>query len=414
MMASLGLRPEDVASPDDLPRLPILAKTDVTHHAADLRARALPNGEKIFGPTHSSGTTGRSVEVWHGYSSNLMFTLLALRGVRWHDQDPMRSRVTARIPAEVRHANGSRAPTDVLTSKPHWHYVGQLMETGPEYTFSITNPMERQIAWLREVRPSYVTTYPGTLEEWALAAGSKPVDSVEQLSAISAQLTPALRKRLERVYGVPIHQGYGLNEIGRVAIRCDAGRYHVHTEHCLVEIVDAAGRPCAPHETGRVLVTGLRNFAMPLLRYDTGDLAEVVTGPCPCGRTLPSFGEIAGRFVRFAGLPPRTRQRFYALIGAFESLSAEQLAFLRRHQIHQNREDRFELRLVTAGPVPNEFHEHVQRAWAAVAGDPPEPLTILEVADVARSPSGKSLDFTSHFHTDPYANPNAVSNNDDE
>ena len=56
---------------------------------------------------------------------------------------------------------------------------------------------------------------------------------------------------------------------------------------------------------------------MPLIRYDTGDLAQAVEGPCPCGRTLPSFGEIAGRYRRFAGLPDHTRDRVRVLQRAF-------------------------------------------------------------------------------------------------
>ena len=103
-----------------------------------------------------------------------------------------------------------------------------------------------------------------------------------------------MREHIERSFGCPIHQNYGLNEIGLVATRCDAGRYHVHSEHCIVEIVGPDGRSVAPGETGRLIVTGLNNWAMPLLRYDADDLGTAVEGPCPCGRTLPSFGDVVG------------------------------------------------------------------------------------------------------------------------
>jgi len=43
------------------------------------------------------------------------------------------------------------------------------------------------------------------------------------------------------------------------------------------------------------VVTDLRGRTMPLLRYDTGDLAIAATGPCSCGRRLPLVGSIEGR-----------------------------------------------------------------------------------------------------------------------
>jgi phenylacetate-CoA ligase len=152
-------------------------------------------------------------------------------------------------------------------------------------------------------------------------------------------------------------------------------------------------------------VTGFRNLAMPLIRYDTGDLAEAVAGPCPCGRTLPAFGEIAGRFRRFVGLPPGTRLRVNTLIITFERIPPEELRFLRRYQIYQDRENRFELRVETAGPVPEAFREHFRRAWEPVAGDPPLPLRIVEVPGIPPGPGGKLLDFASELYEDAYANP---------
>ncbi len=52
-----------------------------------------------------------------------------------------------------------------------------------------------------------------------------------------------MRTHIERSFGVPAHQNYGLNEVGLVAARCEAGRYHVHAENCHVEIIGEDGRP---------------------------------------------------------------------------------------------------------------------------------------------------------------------------
>ena len=89
-----------------------------------------------------------------------------------------------------------------------------------------------------------------------------------------------------------------------------------------------------------------------------------------------------------------------AIRDAIEGTSSAGLAFLRRYQIHQDRANRFTVRLKTVAPVPDDFRQKLLSAWAPVAGDPPMPLAIVEVDAIATSPSGKLLDFMSDFHTD--------------
>jgi len=69
----------------------------------------------------------------------------------------------------------------------------------------------------------------------------------------------------------------------------------MNAEHVFLEIVDEAGREVAPGEMGRVLVTTLENYLMPLVRYQIGDYAIAAEGSCSCGRTLPLIGRILGR-----------------------------------------------------------------------------------------------------------------------
>lgn len=62
----------------------------------------------------------------------------------------------------------------------------------------------------------------------------------------------------------------------------------------MVEIL-RDGRPVAPGETGRVVVTILRDRTMPLIRYDLGDVARLDAEPCPCGRTTLRLDALLGR-----------------------------------------------------------------------------------------------------------------------
>jgi phenylacetate-CoA ligase len=61
-----------------------------------------------------------------------------------------------------------------------------------------------------------------------------------------------------------------------------------------VEIVDDNNEPCPVGTPGRVLITALHSYAMPLLRYEIGDVAEW-GAPCDCGVTLPVIKKLWGR-----------------------------------------------------------------------------------------------------------------------
>ena len=87
---------------------------------------------------------------------------------------------------------------------------------------------------------------------------------------------------------------------------CEHGRLHINAETCLVEVVDAAGRPAREGEIGRVVITPFYSTAQPLIRYEQGDLARL-GGQCPCGRALPTLLAIEGRNSLFFTHPDGRR-----------------------------------------------------------------------------------------------------------
>src|SRR5262249_57510260 len=123
----------------------------------------------------------------------------------------------------------------------------------------------------------------------------------------------------------------------------------VQSENLLLEVLDERGRPCGPGETGRVVVTTLHNFAMPLIRYAIGDYATVGP-PCPCGRGLPVLTRIMGRARNMLTLPDGKQIWPYF---AGENLSG--LAPTRQYQLVQT--SRTPLPLHTAAhPSPSQHN----------------------------------------------------------
>src|SRR5262249_56212786 len=89
------------------------------------------------------------------------------------------------------------------------------------------------------------------------------------------------RRLIEEVFGCPVTNRYGCEEVSLIACECERhDGLHVNAEGVYVEVL-VEGRPARPGEAGSVVVTDLTNRAMPLLRSPVGHLAV------PSGRSGP-------------------------------------------------------------------------------------------------------------------------------
>src|ERR687891_532033 len=74
--------------------------------------------------------------------------------------------------------------------------------------------------------------------------------------------------------------------IKEIAWECPARQgYHLNADWLLLEA--QSGDAAAGEPGGRLLVTSLYNYGMPLLRYEVGDTGLVLENRCACGRGLP-------------------------------------------------------------------------------------------------------------------------------
>jgi len=400
LFARLGITARDLRRVEDLARLPRLTRSDVQERAADLHASRLPEGHGVWGDSETSGSTGQPVRITHTLASRAMFTLTKQREMRWFRFDPRGTYAEIRPAREMPLLpDNEPIPDGTACERPEWPMIGRFMQTGPYCGLSHAAPLERQVEWLEQCRPDYLLAQSANLEHLAFAfQGRARPDFLRAVLGISAEMTPAMRDWVQGVFGVPAHENYGLNEFGVVASRCpEGGRLHVHLEHCLVEVVDENDQPCRAGERGHILVSTLLNLATPLLRYETGDLAEAVDGPCPCGRTLPSFGRIHGRYRRIAYLPPGTWTYWTTLQKESLHIPKELLKPIKQYQLHEYRDGHFELNLVAEGPVPDALVARLREIWQSAGGSSPAPLTIRQVDNIPLAPGGKFQSFISDF-----------------
>ncbi|GAB6194027.1 hypothetical protein JCM39068_37790 [Desulfocastanea catecholica] len=132
------------------------------------------------------------------------------------------------------------------------------------------------------------------------------------------------RELIEDVFGRPVFDQYGCAEMALFVSQCEHGEYHLHPEHGFLEVLNREGEQVVPGEEGRAVCTNFVNMAMPLIRYDLGDLVVMSDKNCHCRRQFPVIQQIVGRFDDILIAPDgrplgRLTPAFKDLPGVYES-----------------------------------------------------------------------------------------------
>jgi phenylacetate-CoA ligase len=159
---------------------------------------------------------------------------------------------------------------------------------------------------LQRWRPRYLTGYASALEVFAKFLSHRPEVVIRPCAIKSTAEVLSARQRslIQSVFGCPVYDFYGSREVNNIAAECREQRgLHVNSLARYVEVVDQERSPVPSGVPGRLLVTDLTNYSMPLIRYENEDVATWSEGSCPCGRSLPRLSALLGRKSDFIVLP---------------------------------------------------------------------------------------------------------------
>lgn len=379
-LRAAGITATHQADPAAFARLPLLTRRDIQAHGTALMSTAVPREHGNLVEHKSGGSTGEPVRVFGTELNRLFWYAHTLRDHLWQKRN-----FTGKLCA-IR----SRVESGTL---PSWGpTTDSVFVTGPGALLNIRTETAAQLAWLQQQDGDYLLSHPTNVRELArlaLARGVK-LPRLKQVRTFGEALPAALRDLCREAWGVRVTDTYSAEEVGYIALQCpEHEHYHVQSEHLLVEVLDDGGQPCAPGQTGRVVVTPLHNYAMPLIRYVLGDYAEA-GAPCDCGRGLPVLTRIHGRSRNMLVLPdgrrywPSTPIIRYAGIAPIQQL-----------QIVQHTRESVEARFVAARAL----HADEERNMIAAIQeglDYPFSVTLTQMAEIQRSPSMKYEDIVSH------------------
>jgi phenylacetate-CoA ligase len=288
-MRAQGLRPEAIATLEDLRRLPLLGKEDVREHLYfDLLADNKNNREILKITT--SGSTGEPFVCYADRSQLEMRWAATLRSMEWTGY-----RFGDRQ-ARLWHQTIGMSWHQVLRERLDAWLSRRIFI--PAFELSEAD-VERALVRLRRHRPTLIDGYAECFAYLAEHARRHGIREIRPKGIISsAQVLPDDdRRAVEEAFSTRVFDKYGSREFSGIAYECDArAGHHVVAESYIVEILKN-GKPAPPGELGEVVVTDLNNHCMPFIRYRIGDLAVAIDPdePCPCGRGLPRIGRIEGR-----------------------------------------------------------------------------------------------------------------------
>ncbi len=278
-----GVSPDDIATLDDVTKLPFT-------HKADLRGGypfgfcAVPMREVVRIHT-TSGTTGKPTVVCYtrqdlGNWSELIARNMVMAGIG--EDDIFQNSVNYGL----------------FTGGLGFHYGAE--EIGMTVIPSATGNTKRQIEMIEDFGVTVIHCTPS----YALYLAEAAEEMGASLDTLKTGLFGAepwsenMRRELESRLGVRAFDSYGLSEMygPGVAFECpEHDGLHIWHDSYLVEIIDPkTGERLECGERGELVITPLVKEAMPIIRYRTGDITMLMEDGCACGRGQ-KIARITGR-----------------------------------------------------------------------------------------------------------------------
>jgi phenylacetate-CoA ligase len=359
--------------------IPTLTRVAAQQAGTALYAREVPPESGDWNEQQTSGSTGMPLR--HRRSAIAGFVNMC---VRHRDYEAHKFDFDGAV-ASIQSMSGD--PTANDDAPRRWSFYGR----GPMLRFPVRSTVEQQFRWLQGVRAPYLRVYPSLLRALAEHARrlSSPDLKFDAIRTYGENLPEETRLIARETFGARVIHSYGATEAGRLAAECAVcARLHVPAETILLEVLREDGAAARPGESGRVVVTPFYNFAMPLIRYEIGDLAEV-GAEGECESLLPTLNRVFGRTRNLFRLPdgsrvwPDTRARDMLRYIGFTQVQVVQTAL-----------ESIEVRYVadSSGRTPDSAG--LQDYFRSVL-HPSLNVSAAPVAQIARSPSGKFDDYLS-------------------
>jgi phenylacetate-CoA ligase len=282
----LKLEPNDITKIDDLEKLPILTKDVIKENWGDFKPFNLKTMKYYVNST--GGTTGtpfkyRLLKYDRFYSGAMLYRGWGYAGYELGDKMVLLAGSSLDI--------GSRS---FIIKKAH--EISRNLRKLSSFDMN-SEDLLKYAKVINSFRPKYLRGYASSINFFADFIRKNDVEIISPFGVFTTaeKLLPKMRRNIEDAFGCDVYDGYGLNDGGVSAYECpEHNGLHIDTERSIMEVVDGTGSQMN-EGVGSILATSLHNYAMPFIRYDTGDLGCISEDVCSCGRDSRLLENVIGR-----------------------------------------------------------------------------------------------------------------------
>lgn len=286
----VGLEPADLRSREHINSVPTITKEEIQEHRTELISTRYPVGSLI--PDMTGGSTGSPMQFYYDRDRQDSRVAAMLRHNRWAGWDiGDRAAILWGAPQDTRRSGKLR------DSVRTWIQERRLILDASALDDAAMARFARALA---RYQPKVLLAYANTLGLFARYVQAENIEGIRPRGIIcSAEvLTEENRRLIEKAFACPVFNRYGSREFAMIASECEKHEgMHINAENLLIEAL-SEGRSCTDAD-GELVITDLRNFAMPLIRYRIRDVGRLKQAACSCPRGLPLMDVSGGRVTDF-------------------------------------------------------------------------------------------------------------------
>ncbi|MBD3656213.1 hypothetical protein [Marinobacter sp.] len=369
-----GVSPETFQNPDDLLRIPVTTKSDIRNNLDRFISDEFDRAQLVSAKT--GGSTGVSLQLFFDEACQERRNAAQLLADRWSGWD---------LGMKKAAVWGNPPVAETLKQKLRHHLLDRTIYLDTMNLNDTTMGDFVQRWWLEQ--PGAVFGHAHSIFIFACYLRDQGITDLRPkgIVATSMMLLDHERKVIEQVFDCAVTNRYGCEEVGLIACECERhDGMHLNIPHVYVEFLDGDNKPVKPGEPGKIVVTDLNNFAMPLIRYRVEDVGVYRERACSCGRGLPILERLEGRVADFLKLPDGGQVAGISLV----ERTLTKVAGIEQMQLIQEAKDLIVINRVRGKEYSEDTDKKIIEAVREVFGDQVN-LAINDVIQISQEPSGK-------------------------
>ena len=286
MFNQLKLEPSEIRTIEDLEKLPILTKDVIKNNWEEFKPANLNTMKYSLEPT--GGSTGTPFKFRMSRYDRFLSGAMLYRGWGYAGYE-----LGDRMVFLAGSALGVGVNSFIVKKA---HEISRNIRKLSSFDMS-NEDMQHYAKTINSFKPEFIRGYASSINFFAnfIEENNVEINTPRAVFTTAEKLMPHMRKNIENAFGCDVYDNYGLNDGGVGSYECtEHNGLHIDTERSIMEVVDDSGTQLE-NGVGGILATSLYNFVMPFIRYNTGDMGDIVSDICGCGRGSKLLKEVIGR-----------------------------------------------------------------------------------------------------------------------